>query len=59
MGPSIEGLARFAELYSQTFGEQLTPAENEHKARLILNLYIAVYGSMSGIIKSPLTEDSV
>ena len=52
MAPSPEALALFAEHYNQVFGEQLTTEEVERKARMLLNLYIAVY-------RTPLEEARV
>lgn len=38
-------LHKFKELYKDAFGVQLTDEQSEVKARVLMNLYKAVYGS--------------
>ena len=47
MALSQEGLVQFAKLYTQEFGEELGHEETERRARYLINLYIAVFGSLS------------
>lgn len=41
----------FKTLYLNEFGEQLSDEDAERKARTILNLYLAVYGSVLDVSK--------
>lgn len=38
-------LSKFKELYKDAFGVELTDEQSEVKARVLMNLYKAVYGS--------------
>ena len=59
MALSPEGLARFAGIYSQEFSETLTQDEVEYKARMLLNLYLAIYRSPLEVAKQQLSDEEV
>ena len=51
-------LDRFKGIYLDEFGENLSDEDAERKARLVLNLYLAVYRSVLDVIKEvPLTSE--
>lgn len=41
-----EGLERFRQIYLEEYGEELSVEETERKARLLINLYVSVYGNV-------------
>lgn len=46
-----EELEIFRQLYLQHFGEELTEEESEHKAGMLRNLYLAVYGNPLEVVQ--------
>jgi hypothetical protein len=44
-------LDRFKKIYLDEFGEDLSDEDAERKARLVLNLYLAVYRSAREVIE--------
>lgn len=51
MSASKESLREFQALYRTKFGEELSDKDLDRKARLLLNLYIAIYKSPIDIIR--------
>jgi hypothetical protein len=50
-------LEKFRSIYLDEFGDSLSDEEAERKARMLLNLYLAVYRSVVEVIKEvPLTD---
>ena len=45
MAVSDTSLKRFRAIYEKQFGETLTDGELGRKARLLLNLYLSIYGN--------------
>lgn len=52
-----KGLASFAELYKKEFAEDLTPEDLDRKARLLRNLYMAIYESPLEVAKQQLIAE--
>lgn len=44
-------LDRFKSIYSEEFNETLSEEDVERKARMLLNLYLAIYGSVLDVVK--------
>jgi len=49
-------LEQFKKIYLDEFNERLSDEDAERKARVLLDLYIAVYGSLVGDIKNTLEK---
>ena len=58
MSASKEGLDQFRAIYSREFGEELSTEDADRKARLLLNLYIAIYRSPIELIREDLTTQT-
>lgn len=44
-------LDRFKSIYTEEFNETLSEEDAERKSRMLLNLYLAIYGSVLDIAK--------